>query len=615
MKKLFLFATLLLQTLHTIGQIIATDHTDVQIFPSTKSQHEVHISINKTNPLNLIVSCNTSSGQGHYFSIDGGITWNGADNLPNSGVGSGDPSTSFDAEGRGYITTMAPMVDGYLVQNSTDKGFSWSAQVRGSGPAGGFDKEMIATVDEMQTSAFANNFYCAWTDFNNNSRVTVNRSINKTLTFSNQTTLSNGFGQGTNVQTGPNGEVYVCWADYTNGSLPAQNIGFASSLDGGVSYSTSIPFSYLGVRTTNSMNSNFGNTRVNDFPSMAVDKSCGSRRGRIYITYPEFENSSSTKSIIKTRLSDDKGVTWSNANTISIPSGRQNWFPWISIDDLTGLVTIIYYSFDQTTGTSTNTYIAYSLDGISWQNTKVSDVSHNTAAIPGPFASGYAGDYIGIASFDGSAYCTWMDNRTGNWQIYVSKIKFNLPSLTSSQTNLVINSPSTINGLAAYQAYQNINVSNSNNVTITNSANVEMVAGESINLFSGFSAVQGATYTAKLEIRTPCTTPGAISFKLVTQSWSNNNNIIKEDYDGIKIFGYPNPSIDYITIGMLNNNYHSAAIIITDLTGKVLIEHTTPDITADQIRQIVDVSALTPSIYIAIIKIENKNYSIKFNKL
>ena len=612
--RILIFILQFIFSLQVVSQITATDYTDVQIFPSINSQHEVHISINKTNPWNLIISCNTALGQGHYFTIDGGITWNGADNLPNSGVGCCDPSTSFDAEGRGYITTMTPATDGYFVQNTTDNGFTWSTQIRGSGPTGNFDKEMIATVDEMQTSAFANNFYCAWTDFNNGSRVTVNRSTDKTLTFANQTVLSSGFGQGTNVQTGPNGEVYVCWADYTNGSIPAQKIGFASSLDGGVTYSVSTPFTYLGVRTTNSCNSNFGNTRVNDYPSMSVDKSCGVHRGRIYIAYPEFESSGSTKSIIKTRFSDNKGVTWSNSTAINISAGRQNWFPWISVDDLTGLVSVIYFSFDQTSGVATNTYVAYSIDGATWQNTKVSDAPHNTSAIAG-FATGYAGDYIGIASFGSFAYCTWMDNRTGTWQIFVSKIIYDIPALISSQTNLEINNPSTIIGHSNYQATQKIRVSNNHSVTLASTSNVEMVAGESIELLPGFYTTPGTTYTAKIENRTPCATPGAIAFKTAPQSWSNLNNILKEEKDGIKVFGYPNPTTDFITIGLLNKNYKSVIVSISDLSGKLLLEHKNPEVTTEQIRQIVNVTSLPTGNYIATIIVNNKKYSIRFNKI
>jgi hypothetical protein len=606
---------------------IAVDNPDIHIFPSDNSQHEVHISINKTNPLNLIVSANTYTNtysQGHYYTLDGGITWFGGDDLPEDGSSLGDPATSFDASGRGYIAGMAKNssgtgADGYVVQHTDDRGVSWSNQKRGSGPAGGFDKEMIVTVDEMQSSPYANNFYCAWTDFGDGSVVKVNRSTDGTNSFDNEHILSDDFGQGTNVQIGPNGEVYVCWANYTDGNIPADDIGFALSTDGGMNYSSSIPFSYKGIRTTNSSNSNFGFTRVNDFPSMAVDKSCGDFRGRIYIAYPEFENENSTRSVIRVRFSDNNGNSWSTPTTINIPNGRQNWFPWIAVDDLTGLVNVIYYSLDQDAEdapTATNTYVAYSTDGgVTWQNIKVSDVSHDTAPIDNStFANGYAGDYIGIASFQGTSFATWTDDRNGTWQVYVSRIDFDIPTIVSSQTNLAINNPSLLTGERIYQAFQNIKVADLNNVTIDNNANVELVAGNEIVLKPGFSTEPGAEFVARIDNVSPCSTPGATSFKRPATDWINEENIIKDTQDDILTFAYPNPSKDYITIGCLNKGYDEASIIISDINGKNVYSGSATYISKEQIRHIVNIRDFPTGTYVFTIQLNGKNLSSKFIK-
>jgi Secretion system C-terminal sorting domain len=611
--------------------LTATDVNDVRIFPSTNSQHEVHISINKTAPWNLVVSSNTKIGslltQGFFVTNDGGITWSGSDKMPNNQEGRADPSTAFDASGRGYIATLPNALDGYLVQFSDDKGITWSNSKRGitlTNNNGGQDKEMIVCVDEMQTSTFANNLYCTWTDFDDNGKVKINRSIDGALNFNTLKTLSTGNGQGTNVQTGPNGEVYVCWANNppitsnTPPTNPGISIGFASSLDGGLNYLTTTAFNYNGIRTTNGGNSNFGNTRVNDFPSMAVDKSCGVNRGRIYIAYPEFEKDGqgnlTSKSIINLKYSDDKGTTWSTTKTINISNGRQNWFPWISIDDLTGIVSVIYYSFDQSTGNTTNTYVAYSQNGNSWNNVKVSDVGHITAPIAG-FAGGYAGDYIGITSFNGSAYCVWMDNRTVNnqseWQIYFSKLNFNAPILVSSQSNLAINSPNTITGNRKYQASQKIKVANLNNVTISQNSIIEMIAGNEITLNSGF--VANSEFIARIDNLNPCTTPGAMSFKRAN-TWTSLDNIKKSDFDNVQIFEYPNPAKDYITVGAINNNYKKIQILIYDLNGKLIEIYNNADITKDQIRQVIPISSYLSGIYIVQFKLDDKLYSLKFTK-
>ena len=101
------------------------------------------------------------------------------------------------------------------------------------------------------------------------------------------------------------------------------------------------------------------------------------------------------------------------------------------MDDSTGDVSAIYYSLDGTSGFSTNTYVAHSINGgATWENIKVSDVALTTAPIPG-FLGGYAGDYIGICAYAGKAYPAWMDNRNGTWQIYTSPLSYIPPLVVS----------------------------------------------------------------------------------------------------------------------------------------------------------------------------------------
>lgn len=215
-----------------------TDNVDVRIFPSTTIQSEVHISINRNNPNNLITSCNTifphtgfsDVNQGHYYSTDGGITWHGDDILQNAGgaIISGDPSTAFNSNNSGFISTLTDAAAcgsdvtplGYSTQSSTNQGLTWTGLTTAANN-GCFDKEMIG-IDDEPGSAFANNIYGAWTNFTpNNIRVQFNRSINNGNTYSAPITISTTIGQGANVQTGTTGQVYVCWADYDNNELGA----------------------------------------------------------------------------------------------------------------------------------------------------------------------------------------------------------------------------------------------------------------------------------------------------------------------------------------------------------------------------------------------------------
>lgn len=429
------------------NRLVTCERPDVHIFPSNVPQSEVHISINKTNNQSLLVSSNTfpigNSFQGSYWSNNSGATWQGADILPNNAFGRGDPSTAYDAQGRGYIATMAPNAtdnpNGYFIQRTDNNGTTWQPQVNATGVIPGFDKEMIA-ADDVPTSPFANNLYCTWTVFGAATTVQFNRSTNGCNTFTNPIILRNGFGQGANVQTGPNGEVYVCWADYTNGQLPAQGLGFTRSLDGGANFNAAVvAFNYAGIRVGNGEKPDFNNTRVNDFPAMAVDKSNGARRGRIYVVYSERENGNG-RSIVRLRWSDNRGDTWSASTTVSIPTARQSWMPWVSVDDTNGNVFVTYFCMENQNNFNTNTFVAASVNGFTtFQNRVVSDVAHVTFRIP-QFGGGYAGDYIGITANGGRSFAAWMDDRNGVWQNYVSEVRaadieFNGNSLLCSGTN------------------------------------------------------------------------------------------------------------------------------------------------------------------------------------
>jgi len=440
---------------------------EVQVLPSSNPQSEIHLSINKTSPNVILLSSNTvqigNCIQGAYWTTNGGSSWIGADYLPNNGSGKGDPSTAFDAIGNGYIATMTPVTNnfgaepnGYAVQMTANNGTNWGSQNKGVTNTT-FDKEMIV-ADDLPSSPYANNLYCGW--MGPGSFVQFNRSTDHGVTFSNPITLTNYWGQGANVQSGVNGEVYICWADYNGNSLfdfSSKGLGFSKSLDGGVTFSSAQRvLSYVGIRQYNTTthdeeNPLFNGIRVNDFPSMSIDKSTGIHRGRIYVTLPVKQNGNG-KAIVQVSYSDNQGSTWTTPITVSISNATQTFFPWVSVDSSTGIVYVIYYAFDQSSGFSTNTYVATSSDGgNTFSNQKVSSVAHTTAPING-FLYGYEGDYIGITSYAMKAYAAWMDNRTNQWQNYVAKID-NTPiisgtpafcsSTTYTATNLLPNTTVT----------------------------------------------------------------------------------------------------------------------------------------------------------------------------
>jgi hypothetical protein len=620
--KIQLFALLIFNLHLAYAQITPTPAptyfvskgADVQVTTSSIWHSEESIAIDMGNPLSLIISANTDivikkhnhnhSSQGIWTSSDGGNTWSGSDQLPNSGEGACDPSCVFDAADQGYVLGLGKQLgddyDGVNLQTTNNGGVSWNPQV--AEDDFNDDKPMSAAIDVSGTSPYVNYFYTAWTNFDTNNdgtdirSVQINRSTDGGLTFGNLQTLKTGFGHGVNVQTGPNGEVYVCWADYTNETsttiTPGNYIAFASDIsNGGTSFTaatdiikeTGAPVVTLSPDNVTSPVAAFNNTRLNDYPSMAVDKGCGPNNhpGRIYIAYSDGFDAG--QNLIKVTYSDDNGSTWQSSTTVSTnPSFIQSWFPAIAVDATTGLVNVVYYSIDATSPAfNTNTYVSYSTDGgYTWQTIKASDASHVTSAI---IASNYyAGDYISICSYNGNSYATWHDNRSGQWQVYVANIGYSAPISYSRQNNIEINASNltfigTSTNEVNFQAENDI-ISPSNGLPLTVPYGVTYTAGNEIILEPGFEASSGVigsyffggptppnTFLAQIK-PTDCETPGLLDVA------NFKSAIIKTDtLNHIGIYCYPNPTANNITFGFSDSIMQGQVTLqIKDINGQMI---------------------------------------------
>jgi hypothetical protein len=629
----------------------ATASANIRVFPSSDLQSEEMISFSKSQPGNLLISTNVNSGhQGFYLSSDYGSTWpTGGDDLPNWGVTGNmssaccDPATSYDEDGNAYIATLSADRSQFLVQESSDNGSSWSNQVPAisSLGSGNCDKDMAFAFDEMGTSAQQMTLYCAYSDVTaGGSTVNFNESTDMAApsSFTTAAPLDDhdfGLSQAAIIATGPDGQIYVCWATRDladvcscgNEITITQGVGFVQSTDGGSTFTSTAQVATIGPGEVDLRNSGFtspyAGTSVFFYPSMAVDKSCGPNRGTIYIAYPNLGSGSSSEAVIMVISSLD-GVTWTSPTTVSIATGIQSWMPTIAVDDETGLVNVIYYSLDNTTVTnSTDTYVAYSTDGATtWENLKVSDASH----IHGPVGctdcrAGYCGEYIGLASFGGSSYAVWHDNRpvsgtsAGPWNLYFSKIDYNMPLLTSSSTNLAVNAP-TISNTQTFQAAEQIEVANSHTVEITSTGNVTIVAGENIVFNSGFTADDGSYLDAYINsAASPCQTPGAPSF-LTGPKQPNGNLSFNTATSNTNLSSncYPNPTSEYITFVASANTDNETLLAVSDIQGRVLYTTNTSVFYNNGNRFVYDASSLASGIYLYTMVNESGSFSGKFVK-
>ena len=416
--------------------------------PTTNStQSEMSVDIHPFDDNIIFGSANASSwpgitiyGTGVYWSVDGSVNWSGFDSPP-FGTNGGDPASAIGPNGYFYEAYLAGGSYTCGIAVSTNYGSTWTTHTAYG--VSDQDKEHVM-VDKDLNSPYANRVYYTWSDLNAGEAALV-YSTDFGTTWSSYknlsgtiTPLGSAFAQGPNVQTGPNGEVYVCFAIYdANWTDGEDAIGFAKSTDGGNTWTQMRAFEHVnfGIRGTLSSKSGI---RVNSFPSMAVDRSGGPHNGNIYITWPQrgFAPAGSDPDVV-VLTSQDGGATWTGpvrVNDDALNNGKDQIFPWCTVDQSTGRLLVVFYDSRNVANNQAEVYMASSFDGAAFDNFVVSDQSFVFGPING-FAGGYGGDYIGVAANNGIAYPFWMDSRTGNSQGWMAQVTFEPPCGIEAASN------------------------------------------------------------------------------------------------------------------------------------------------------------------------------------
>jgi len=152
---------------------------------------------------------------------------------------------------------------------------------------------------------------------------------------------------GVNLQTAPNGTVYAVWAIYDGLPFFETALGFNRSTNGGAGWETAqrIITNIRGIRTAvGSGGLGGGKTmRTASFPSMTVDPS-----GSIYVVWANYGVPGVNAGDVDIWMikSTNDGNSWSTptrVNQDASGNGRDQWFPWIAADPVTGNVVCISY--------------------------------------------------------------------------------------------------------------------------------------------------------------------------------------------------------------------------------------------------------------------------------
>ncbi len=380
-----------------------------------RAPSEPTVAINPTNPNNIVAGAILDKV---YTTFDGGKTWETSRLESSYGVW-GDPVLVADHDGNFFYFHLSDptgnnwqseeILDRIVVQKSEDGGKTWD-----DGNYFGMNHPKDQDKEWAVFDLFTENLYATWTQFDkygssdseHKSNILFSSShkgkkwskpvqINKVsgdCVDGDQTT------EGAVPAVGMSGQIFVTWAH-------DEKIYFDRSFDKGKTWLTN---DLVIAEQSGGWDMDIpGINRCNGMPVLVSDRSLYGNRGLIYMVWAD-QRSGTDDTDIWFIKSSSNGDRWTQPIKINSDGpGKHQFFPWMTIDPVSGNIYIVFYDRRNHEGLETDVFMAYSTDGgDSFANIKISE----TPFIPSKDV--FFGDYTNIAAYNGIVVPIWtrMDN-------------------------------------------------------------------------------------------------------------------------------------------------------------------------------------------------------------
>src|SRR3989442_2388909 len=304
---------------------------------SGNPQAETSLAVDPNDPLHLVavwweVTAITASSRdkrlNYGWTRDGGQTWQSR--RLETDIYSSDPAIVADSHGNFYIETiMVPDPFGPVYVPGIEIGIFKSTD-------GGetFFKTADVAIDDVADKPFiasdpvTDALYLTWTFIGpkrpaNQFQIHFSASLDHGASFTPPRSISNKASRGSMAVpiAGLNGEIYAIWGGAFDG-----RIWFDRSLDGGQTWQEHDVLVATTIR--GGVRGHFGYF----FPAIAVDRSAGPHRGRIYAAWDDRLPADS----ILLAWSDDRGDHWSKPTRVNDDAAGKraiHFHQWVVVDD------------------------------------------------------------------------------------------------------------------------------------------------------------------------------------------------------------------------------------------------------------------------------------------